>query len=92
MRMRALAAVVLGLVATAAMAENAPDPVTIRGELTYRARIALPPAAIAVVELRDAAAPPEASAVAELRTALQAAIPRLWFGCVPRKPPLSLAI
>ena len=71
MRMGAMVAVALGLLATAALAENAPDPVTVRGELAYRARIALPPEAIAVVELRDAAAPPEASAVAELRTALQ---------------------
>ena len=71
MRMVAMVAAALGLLATAALAENAPDPVTVRGELAYRARIALPPEAIAVVELRDAAAPPEASAVAELRTALQ---------------------
>ena len=66
-----LALATLGLSAAPALAENGPDPLAIRGELAYRARIALPPASVAVVELRDAAAPPEASAVAELRTALQ---------------------
>ena len=66
-----VALAVLGLSAAPAMAESGPEPVTIRGQLAYRARIALPPTAVAVVELRDAAAPAEASSVAELRTALE---------------------
>jgi uncharacterized lipoprotein YbaY len=46
-----------------------PDPVTIKGTLTYRQRIALPPDTNVVVELRDASMP-EGPVVGEHRFAL----------------------
>lgn len=53
-----------------ATAESAkPDPLTIKGRLTYRQRIALPPNTNVVVELRDASMP-EGPVVGEHRFAL----------------------
>jgi len=46
-----------------------PDPLTIKGTLTYRQRIALPPNTSAVVELRDASMP-EGPVIGEHRFAL----------------------
>lgn len=65
------AAAAAGLSGCAGLAGPPEPPVlTVRGELTYRARVALPPDAVAVVELRDASAG-EGRVVAEQRIELK---------------------
>ena len=63
-----LAAIVLPVLPVAA---TEPATIAIRGELTYRERVALPDDAVAVVGIRDALAPEDASALAEWREPLR---------------------
>jgi uncharacterized lipoprotein YbaY len=71
-RAAALAGLLLGSVAGCAGTPPASEILTIRGSLTYRARIALPPDSESVVELRDAAIP-DGPVIAEQRTQLAGA-------------------
>ena len=61
-----------GTGSSTAAATPASEILTIRGSLTYRARIALPPDSESVVELRDAAIP-DGPVIAEQRTQLAGA-------------------